>query len=297
MDIAHTYELSLPQAQAIGNQTTNGAVDAINHNHAFGRGRARGKARGATRQSRDQMNHAATRQPRDQVTQGRKCDYCGNNKHKTKTDCPAYGKQCHKCSKYNHFAKMCKSSKSVHEISDGHCDQLDYESDNYDDVTLDIFFVYTVGQISSQPDQVFIEISLGTQNCSRKIDCKVDAGSQTNCLYFSVTQAKSALETVQSTLTAYSGDRLSVRGKVMLDCMCKDKAVKTEFHVVDSSASPLLSHRTSLDLGLIQLTHSVDHSVDGLDQSSNGLDKKLSSRRIETCSKALAYCLEHVLYT
>ena len=87
LDIAHIYELSLPQAQAIGNQTTNGAVDAINHNR--GRGRARGKARGVPRQSQDQMNHAATRQPRDQVTQGRKCDYCGNNKLKTKTDCPA----------------------------------------------------------------------------------------------------------------------------------------------------------------------------------------------------------------
>ena len=83
----------------------------------------------------------------------------------------------------------------------------------------------------------------------------------------------------------------------MLDCMYKYKAVKTEIYIVDSSATPLLSLKTSLDLGLIQLTHSVDHSVDGLDQSSNGLDKKLSSRRKKICSKTLAYCLEHVLYT
>ena len=230
LDSAHTYELSLPQVQAIGNQTSNGAVDAINHNRGRGRGRARGKARGSTRRSRDQMNHAATRQPRDQVTQGRKCDYCGNNKHKTKTDCPTYGKQCHKCSKYNHFAKVCKSSKSVHEISDEQCDQLDYESDNYDDDTLDNFFVHTVDQNSSQPDQVFIEVSLGTQNCSRKIDCKADTGSQTNCLPYSIFQSLKLnlpLKSSNATLTAYSGDRLSVRGKVKLDCMYKDKAVKT----------------------------------------------------------------------
>ena len=62
LDIVHTYELSLPQAQAIANQTTNGAVEAITHNH--GCGRAQGKPRGAL-------------------------DNCGNNKHKTKTDYPA----------------------------------------------------------------------------------------------------------------------------------------------------------------------------------------------------------------
>lgn len=277
LDIAHTYELSLPQAQAIGNQTANGAVDAITHNRGRGHGRARGKPRGGARQSQDQMNLRGTRQSRDQVRQGNKCDYCGNNKHKNKTDCPAYGKQCHKCSKYNHFAKLCKSSKSVHEINEEQCTHLDYESDNFDDDTLDHFFVHTVGQNSSQPDQVFIEVSLGTKNCSRKIDCKVDTGSQTNCLPYSIFQTLKLnlpLKPSNATLTAYSGDRLSVRGKVMLDCMYKDKAVKTEFYIVDSSAPPLLSLRTSLDLGLIQLTHSVDHSVDGLDQSSSSLDKK-----------------------
>ncbi|MEW8548052.1 MAG: RNase H-like domain-containing protein [Candidatus Thiodiazotropha sp.] len=277
MDIAHTYELSLPQAQAIGNQATNGAVDAISHNRGRGRGRAWGKRRGITRQSRDQTNQGGTRQSRDQTSRAQKCDYCGNNKHKSKTDCPAYGKQCHKCSKYNHFAKICKSTKSVHEISCEKCDQLDYESDVYDDDTLDNFFVHTVGQTSSQLDQVFIKVSLGTQNCSRRVDCKIDTGSQTNCLPYSIFQSlklNMPLEPSNATLTAYSGDRLSVRGKVTLNCMYKDKAVKTEFYVVESSAAPLLSLRTSLDLGLIQLTHSVDHSVDGLDHASTGTDKK-----------------------
>ena len=134
LDIAHPYELSLPQAQAIGNQASNGAVDAINHNRGRGRGRARGKVRGSNRQSRDQMNHAATRQPRDQVNQGRKCDYCGNNKHKTKTDCPAYGKQCHKCSKYKHFANMKDDAVPVvcptRKVSFGLQDKLKTELDS-----------------------------------------------------------------------------------------------------------------------------------------------------------------------
>ena len=53
---------------------------------------------------------------------------------KKKTECPAYGKQCHKCSKYNYSAKLCKSAKSVHEVTS---EQLDYDSDcdDYEDNT------------------------------------------------------------------------------------------------------------------------------------------------------------------
>ena len=35
------------------------------------------------------------------------CRYCGHN-HK-KGDCPAFGRECHKCGWKNHFSKMCKS--------------------------------------------------------------------------------------------------------------------------------------------------------------------------------------------
>ena len=35
------------------------------------------------------------------------CRYCGHN-HK-KGDCPAFGKECHKCGHKNHFSKICKS--------------------------------------------------------------------------------------------------------------------------------------------------------------------------------------------
>ena len=270
MDIAHTYELSLNQAEAISSQAKNEAVDSVIHNR--GRGRARGKHRG-TRQSWDQTNKG-TRQSRDQTNKGTRqsrdqnCDYCGNKTHRTKTECPAYGKQCHKCSKYNHFAKLCKSSKSVHEVSG---EQLNYDSDYSDDGNTDSFYVHTVGQSSSQPDQVFVKVSVGTQNNCRDIDCKIDTGSQINCLPNSIFQSlkfELPLEPSNATLTAYSGDRLSVRGKVTLDCVYKGKSINTEFYVVDSSAPPLLSLRTSLDLGLIQLTHSVDHSSDGLDKQA-----------------------------
>ena len=264
LDIAHTYELSVPQAQAIGSQASSGAaVDSLSYqNQNWGRGRGRGRhRRGLTRQSRD----GNTRQSRDQNSQN--CQYCGNKVHKNKTECPAYGKQCRKCSKYNHFAKVCKSVKSVHEVTS---ERSEYDSDcDYDEDTLNSFFVHTVGLSSSQPDQVFVKVSVGSLNDCTEIDCKIDTGSQINCLpvsvYKSINHAPT-LEPSNATLTAYSGDRLSVRGKIVLDCMYKGRSVNTEFYVVESFAPPLLSLKTSLDLGLIQLTHSVDHSSGTLDK-------------------------------
>ena len=44
------------------------------------------------------------------------CRYCGDN-HK-KGDCPAFGRECHKCGWKNHFNKMCKSSSQGFEKSE-----------------------------------------------------------------------------------------------------------------------------------------------------------------------------------
>ncbi|CAG2187546.1 unnamed protein product [Mytilus edulis] len=37
------------------------------------------------------------------------CDYCGRQCEKGK--CPAYGKQCNSCGKYNHFSSQCRQGK------------------------------------------------------------------------------------------------------------------------------------------------------------------------------------------
>ena len=129
---------------------------------------------------------------------------------------------------------------------------------------MDSLFVHTVGlNSSSHSDQVFVNVSVGTSNNSSEIDCKIDTGSQIKCLPISIYRPLKLdfpLKPSNATLTAHSGDRLSVRGKVLFDCMYKSRPVNTEFNVVESSAPPLLSLKTSLDLGLIKLTHSIGHS-------------------------------------
>lgn len=43
------------------------------------------------------------------------CAYCGmTGRHPAGRDCPAYGKRCNKCNRFNHFASVCKSSAQTH---------------------------------------------------------------------------------------------------------------------------------------------------------------------------------------
>ena len=43
------------------------------------------------------------------------CSYCGTNTHEKGKNCPAFGKKCFNCNKFNHFSKMCRQRKDQSE--------------------------------------------------------------------------------------------------------------------------------------------------------------------------------------
>ena len=61
-----------------------------------------------------------------------KCDKCGL-KHKPK-ECPAFGKQCYKCGKDNHHARLCRKAKKAEIDFEPEFDTVNIqECDQYDD--------------------------------------------------------------------------------------------------------------------------------------------------------------------
>ena len=48
------------------------------------------------------------------------CNLCGHAHEKG--DCPAYGKECHKCGGKNHFRNKCRSKKGSKSKSESRCD-------------------------------------------------------------------------------------------------------------------------------------------------------------------------------
>ena len=63
--------------------------------------------------SMDEIRNRSTRQVRD-------CDKCGCSHGRS--DCPAFGKECHKCGGKNHFIKMCRSNKGSNNKYESGCD-------------------------------------------------------------------------------------------------------------------------------------------------------------------------------
>ena len=60
----------------------------------------RGHSQSRSRQGQSQTNQKTLLTPNQ-------CYGCGQDHHQDKSECPAFGKTCHKCSRINHFVNVC----------------------------------------------------------------------------------------------------------------------------------------------------------------------------------------------
>ena len=174
------------------------------------------------------------------------CSHCGYKKH-SKKDCPAMGQNCNKCQKLNHFAKMCKSQhdskSSVHLVQN----LEDYAKS---DSSEEEFYVYTVSG-SSRSDQALVRLTI----CNSNLDAKIDTGSQVNILPHELLKRLNInapmLPPPDSRLTSYSGDTLTLLGKMKLRCRFEDRSTQATFYIVDQKKAPaLINLETAHELGL-----------------------------------------------
>ena len=77
---------------------------------------------------------------------GRLCSWCGR-KHVGKQVCPAKGKVCFKCKKFNHYSQMCRS-KTVHEVETSN--KLSYEDGD--------FFIGVVNEVSDTKGEISVQL-------------------------------------------------------------------------------------------------------------------------------------------
>ena len=67
--------------------------------------------------------------------------------------------------------------------------------------------------------------------------------------------------------------KLDVLGRCKIKCNYKHQDSEIEFYVVKTQSSPILGLKSCLDLELIKLIYSVDHSVTPESYDNAGLDK------------------------
>ncbi|KAK0141090.1 hypothetical protein N1851_021892 [Merluccius polli] len=255
MDIARSHELALLHTRSIGNGATSYAREQVVHAvHRQQQHTAREASRGARKPDKEGRDWKPAGTGK---AYGKNCGYCGGRAHRDNEHCPARGKQCAKCGKLNHFAKVCKSTsrRSVHAVSHD-------ENGETDELFIDAI---TKRGHMSDSEQAFADIKLGKQGTVTKF--KLDTGAQVNViplsLYHQLHETRRLqLQPTTRMLTGYGGQQLAVKGMCKINSAYKERDMTLDFYIVDTKAPPVLGLNACLDLDLIKLVLSVTAEVD-----------------------------------
>ena len=258
IDITRSHELAKQQLKTMGNARDHDTVHAV--------------SRKPYRQERPQR---AAKQREHDSTQ-RTCGYCAGQ-HSSKDVCPAKGKQCMKCKKFNHFAKACKSKapaqsgfhrKTVHTVKEN-TDAHDEDDEEESGLYIDSITIENEGKSS---EQAYADVELGSP--PQKVRFKVDTGAQANTIPVNIFQTlfqDVALTPVTRKLTDYGGHALTVDGKCKLKCRHKNSTLLLDFHIVDTSAPPVLAMKACRDLNLVKIVMAVSEDKGKLDKDCQSI--------------------------
>jgi len=240
IDIARSHELAQVQLkEMVGNKYPNN--DAV---HAIAR-------RPEHRQTRTSYK-ARPREPA--ATAQKECNRCGGLHITKEGACPAKGKQCMKCRKFNHFAKVCKSKLHTNTHTRKVIHTMDEDTE---DEQVELFIDGLTSENTGKcNEQAFAEIEIGTQ----KVKFKIDTGAQTNAIpvhTFERLFRDTVIKPTTQKISGYGGEFLKVKGTCRLKCKYKNTSITLEFYIVDTKAPPILGMRASLDLKLIKLILAV----------------------------------------
>ncbi|UYV70538.1 hypothetical protein LAZ67_7003442, partial [Cordylochernes scorpioides] len=157
--------------------------------------------------------------------------------------CPAYGKECYKCRRTNHFSNCCKN-RAVRCIQ-----EIEEEKDN-----LLIIDSIMVVQVLRKPWKELIYIQ------GHPVDIKLDTGADVNILPERLIKEwpnMPLLETADCKIYTYTGQQIPVVGKCQLDCKMKYACRKVTFLIVNNSAVPILGLDECEKLNLVKRVETI----------------------------------------
>lgn len=236
------------------------AVCALQHKH-----RLSGGQHGDPRQrSGGSGTRGSSQHQQRGFFQSKRCRYCGGAAPHT-TGCPARGKDCRKCGKIGHFARVCESSKSAQKVScTFHPENLQApkHDEDEDDTCQCVFSTSRPSEASIRSPEVKASI------VDIPFQFVLDSGTTSNIINFQTFQEiKRARPQIQllspcPLIYPYGSDSpLPLIGHFSEDIEANGKRERALFYVMKKvqakNTSNLLSCATSGVLGLIHFTLST----------------------------------------
>ena len=209
---------------------------------------------------------------KEERSTGKSCGYCGKTGlHPPGRNCPAYGQQCLKCGKYNHYASCCRAgagtdppqerSKEMHRGRVKKTTEAEETSSDSDHEYLYLQQIaqhlHQVKKVRSGGSQDTVLIRIGD------IDAYVepDSGASANVMdeyQFKALKHRSKeikeLEPSRDTLKTLQSD-LTVKGEFKAILRNKNRGTESKFLVIQGKmdSPPLLSKNTLLELGMLKI--------------------------------------------
>ena len=192
------------------------------------------------------------------------CNNCGNKHEARREKCPAYGQQCHKCEKWNHFQKCCKSSQTqgykkryVNQVETVQASSSDEELYFVDGVSVASGTVDAVDSHLMHRSDIFSNVHIN----GKPVELKVDTGAKCNVMpadLFAQVRQHEKLQSSQGTkLVAYGGEEIHTAGIALLSCHSAGRTYTLQFYIVKRNVQPLLGLPDCLRLSLITLNKEV----------------------------------------
>ena len=197
--------------------------------------------------------------------QTKSCYYCGTKHGRL---CTAFGQQCSKCRKSNHFARVCQSSsfnanpQQIHEIeqqSNKFAFNPNYKqpfipSANQLDINeLFIDHVSNSNKTSSQ-NEILSKLDVNDQF----IEFKIDSGAQCNIIpihIFNQIKNKPPIQNSNTILRTYGGNTIPFIGVCTMTVKFQHKTVNALFYIVNvNNTKPLMGFNSSQDLNIITIS-------------------------------------------
>ena len=233
LELARTHELSHSQCSAMEDKP----VNAVKQKHKSNYSKS------------DKQKTAAK-------TEKQSCGKCGYEHGKLQ--CPAYGKRCSRCKRFNHFQKMCKTPlPSSLKSKKKHVNVVEDSSDSSDNELY-------AGMINDLPlnsvNPLNDEWTVNSKINDKTVNFQIDTGARCNVMSqdtFYLVGVKTALKPTSTKLTSFSGHKLKPAGIVQLPCKIQGNNFDIDFYVVDSSVQSVLGGSTCREIGLIQRLYNI----------------------------------------
>ena len=155
---------------------------------------------------------------------GHSCGKCGTMH--APQQCPAYGKECHRCKRKNHYARFCRSEKAF-------CLVRDDESDN------DVLHI----RVEHVDRKLLADVRVMSGGRTQTLKCQLDTAASCNVLSGKDHKALGSplMTTSHVKLTMYDGTQIESKGRCELQIEVSSEQLSLAFEVVETKHATLLS--------------------------------------------------------